>query len=240
MIKNNLLRFLFLSLIFISNGMAQNNNDRNLEKVLNMEIICSVEVPYLQYLSENYSHEGEAFPLLIFLHGSGERGTELKKVKAHGPPKLIAEGKEFPFIVISPQCPENRWWDIKELNLLLDNLIETLNIDKRRIYLTGLSMGGYGTWAWAENSPNRFAAIAPVCGGGNPLTISKIGKMPVWAFHGAKDFVVPVAESERLIEKLKTLNPDVQLTIYPEAGHDSWTETYNNEKLYEWFLTHSK
>ncbi|MDP3831865.1 MAG: prolyl oligopeptidase family serine peptidase, partial [Ignavibacteriaceae bacterium] len=170
---------------------------------------------------------------------SGERGTDLDKVKFHGPPKLISEGKEFPFIVVSPQCPEGRWWQISELNYLLDELITGLKIDVNRIYLTGLSMGGYGTWAWAEYAPNRFAAIAPVCGGGNPLTISKIGKMPVWAFHGAKDFVVPVAESERLINKLKTINPDVKFTVYPEAGHDAWTETYNNPELYEWFLKQS-
>ncbi|MDP2301451.1 MAG: prolyl oligopeptidase family serine peptidase [Ignavibacteria bacterium] len=211
----------------------------DIKKKFTKEVICNIEVPYLLYLPKNYEETADNFPLLIFLHGSGERGTDLDKVKFHGPPKLISEGKEFPFIVVSPQCPEGRWWQISELNYLLDELITGLKIDVNRIYLTGLSMGGYGTWAWAEYAPNRFAAIAPVCGGGNPLTISKIGKMPVWAFHGAKDFVVPVAESERLINKLKTINPDVKFTVYPEAGHDAWTETYNNPELYEWFLKQS-
>jgi predicted peptidase len=217
----------------------ENPNQDNTKKKFTKEVICTIEVPYLLYLPKDYEESSNKFPLLIFLHGSGERGTDLDKVKFHGPPKLISEGKEFPFIVVSPQCPEGRWWQISELNFLLDELIAELKIDINRIYLTGLSMGGYGTWAWAEYAPDRFAAIAPVCGGGNPLTISKIGKMPVWAFHGAKDFVVPVAESERLINKLKIVNPDVKFTIYPEAGHDAWTETYNNPELYEWFLNQS-
>jgi predicted peptidase len=217
----------------------ENLNQDNTKKKFTKEVICTIEVPYLLYLPKDYEESSNKFPLLIFLHGSGERGTDLDKVKFHGPPKLISEGKEFPFIIVSPQCPEGRWWQISELNFLLDELIAELKIDVNRIYLTGLSMGGYGTWAWAEYAPDRFAAIAPVCGGGNPLTISKIGKMPVWAFHGAKDLVVPVAESERLINKLKIVNPDVKFTIYPEAGHDAWTETYNNPELYEWFLNQS-
>ena len=122
------------------------------------------------------------------------------------------------------------------LDALLNEITENYNIDENRIYVTGLSMGGFGTWALAEKYPHRFAAIAPVCGGGDPAAVPTFSHLPVWVFHGAKDNVVPIDRSEAMVNELKKNGADVQFTVYPEAGHDSWTETYDNPALYEWFL----
>ncbi len=124
---------------------------------------------------------------------------------------------------------------------LIDSLEEEYRVDSERIYLTGLSMGGYGTWHFASLNPHRFAAIAPICGGGLPYHMRKLGHLPVWTFHGTKDGVIPISESERLVEALKKHgNDSVKFTVYPEAGHDSWTEAYANEELYSWLLSHKR
>jgi predicted peptidase len=177
---------------------------------------------------------------MLFLHGAGERGEDLEKVKVHGPPKLIEQGKDFPFIVISPQCPEDQWWSITDLDVLLDEIIGEYKVDTDRIYVTGLSMGGFATWDLAIKYPNRFAAIAPVCGGGNSRLVSTLKELPVWVFHGAKDNVVPLKSSQEMVDALEKADGEVKFTIYPEATHDSWTETYNNPELYEWFLQKRK
>ncbi|MFA4923876.1 MAG: prolyl oligopeptidase family serine peptidase [Ignavibacteriaceae bacterium] len=209
-------------------------------KTFSKEIKKKVEMNYLLYLPKNYNSTQEKFPLMLFLHGAGERGSDLNLVKRHGPPKLIEQGKDFPFIVVSPQCPENVWWSTDDLSALLDELVEQYQVDNKRIYVTGLSMGGYGTWALAEKYPNRFAAIAPICGGGNPLTICKIGNLPVWVFHGAKDPVVSINESQQLVNALKNCGNNAKFTVYPETGHDAWTETYNNPEFYDWLLKQKK
>ncbi|MEE2947740.1 MAG: prolyl oligopeptidase family serine peptidase [Verrucomicrobiota bacterium] len=197
---------------------------------------------YLKYLPDGYDGK-KKFPLLLFLHGAGERGNNLELVARHGPPKLIKNGKKFPFIVISPQCPKDSWWNAHDIVPLLDSLIATHRIDESRIYLTGLSMGGFGTWELGSFYPDRFAAFAPICGRGRwsdekGYTPFLMSKKPVWVFHGAKDKVVPLTESERMVGALKQRGGKPRFTIYPEAGHDSWTEAYNNPELYEWFLSH--
>jgi predicted peptidase len=179
---------------------------------------------------------------MMFLHGAGERGSDLNKVKVHGPPKIVEYKKDFPFIVISPQCPEDDWWPEKSEVLinLLDDIVAQYDVDTERIYLTGLSMGGFGTWALASKYPERFAAIAPICGGGGRFMAYKLKDMPVWVFHGAKDKVVPLKESEDMVDAIREYGGSAKLTVYPEAGHDSWTETYDNQELYEWFLEYRK
>ena len=204
----------------------------------------TVSLNYLLYLPENYSNSKQDFPLILFLHGAGERGDDLSLVKIHGIPKIVEQQKDFPFIAVSPQCPLDRWWVdpwlIEALNSLLDDIIATYRVDKSRAYLTGLSMGGFGTWALAMMYPEKFAAIAPVCGGGMPWMAFRLKNIPVWAFHGAKDEVVPFQRGEEMVEALRKNGGNVKFTVYPEAGHDSWTETYNNPELYEWFLQHRK
>jgi predicted peptidase len=200
------------------------------------ERTIKIELEYLLYLPKDYDQK-ESWPLLLFLHGAGERGEDLNKVKFHGPPKLIAAGKEFPFIVVSPQCPtRSRGWQPFELSALLDDLTQKYKVDKDRLYVTGLSMGGFGTWALAAYSPDRFAALVPICGGGDPNTARRFAHVPIWVFHGAKDPTVPLSASERMVEALKKAGVTPKFTVYPDAGHDSWTEAYNNPELYEWLL----
>jgi len=209
-------------------------------KKFQKKIQKKINVNYLLYLPEDYKQDTKNYPLMLFLHGAGERGNDLQKVAIHGPAKLIKQGKEFPFIIVSPQCPENQWWDIESLDLLLKDISNQYRVDKNRIYLTGLSIGGYGTWAMAMEYPRRFAAIAPICGGGTPVIAGKIKHLPTWVFHGAKDEVIPLKNSQEMVDALKDAGGNVKFTIYSEAQHDSWTKTYNNPELYEWFLSHSK
>lgn len=180
-------------------------------------------------------------PLIVFLHGMGERGEDLAKVKKHGPPKILDKANDTPFIVVSPQCPNTEWWKIDKLGKLLDHILATTKADPRRVYLTGLSMGGFGTWAWIAAEPDRFAAAIPICGGGNPKQAERLVDLPIWAFHGGKDNVVRPGKSEEMIEAIKAAGGDkVKLTIYPEAGHDSWTKTYDNPEVYKWLLEHQR
>jgi predicted peptidase len=202
----------------------------------------TLEMKYLLYLPETYDEQEKQWPLMVFLHGAGERGDDLNKVKVHGPAKLVDQGRDFPFIIASPQCPANQWWPnkIEHVMALIDEITDTYQVDEDRIYLTGLSMGGYGTWTIASTYPDRFAAIAPICGGGQPYLAGNLKTVPVWAFHGAKDPVVPLKLSQQMVDAVKWAGGNATLTVYPEADHDSWTETYNNEELYKWLLSHSK
>jgi predicted peptidase len=214
------------------------------------QISQTFRTDYLLFLPRDYdANSGKRWPLILFLHGSGERGTEVSRAAIHGPAKYIAKHPDFPFILLSPLCqPDHKWSDDLLLGLL-DSVISQYSVDTNRIYLTGLSMGGYGAWSLAMLHPERFAAVAPICGGGDRIGIvlnnqqkermAILKKLPVWAFHGAKDNTVPLEESERMVKLLKDLGDDnVKITVYPEAQHDSWTVTYDNPELYEWFLEH--
>jgi predicted peptidase len=209
---------------------------RQQEKHFEKEITVQVKLDYLLYLPNGYEKEGKSWPLVLFLHGAGESGQDLNKVKVHGPPKLAAAGKEFPFIVVSPQSP-GRGWDAQTLNALLDDVVANYRVDKDRIYVTGLSMGGFGTWALAAAYPERFAALVPICGGGNSADTKKLANIPIWVFHGAKDNVVPPSRSESMVKALKEAGAkNLKFTLYPDANHDSWTETYNNPEMWDWLL----
>jgi predicted esterase len=197
------------------------------------------EIDYLFYLPKEYSADtGKKWPLLVFLHGSGEQGTDLDKIKVHGLPKLIDKGQEFDFIVVSPQAQHG--WNSDFLYEMILDVKSKYRVDDDRIYLTGLSMGGFGTWDLAMKHPELFAAIAPVCGGGNTNDAWKLRYMPVWCFHGAKDPVVPVKFSVDMIKAVKNMNQDVNFTVYPDKYHNCWDTTYNNPQLFEWFLKHRK
>ena len=196
---------------------------------------------YLASVPSAYESDSQKkWPLVLFLHGSGERGNDLERVKTHGIPELVAAGKDFPFIAISPQCPDGEWWNPWELRYLLDEIEVKYRVDPDRVYLTGLSMGGYGTWEMALDFPDRFAAIVPICGGGDPADAARLKDVPVWAFHGGKDPVVPLKGEEEMVDAVKKAGGDARLTIYPEAGHDAWTETYANEEVYTWLLQHRR
>ncbi|MEJ5258862.1 MAG: prolyl oligopeptidase family serine peptidase [Anaerohalosphaeraceae bacterium] len=211
------------------------------QKARHLERKVTLTLDYLLYLPPDYEQK-DSWPLLVFLHGAGERGSDLNRVKAHGPAKLVEQGRDFPFVIVSPQCPEGQWWPVlgREVLALIDEMLERYKIDPDRVYLTGLSMGGYGTWAIASAWPERFAAIAPICGGGRPFTAANLKKVPVWAFHGAKDPVVPLSESQQMVDAVNRAGGKAKLTIYPDAEHDSWTQTYDNPELYQWLLSHRR
>lgn len=219
-------------------------------KTFKRTIKKTVSADYLLFLPQGYQPKGEKrWPLILFLHGAGERGTNLSKVTVHGPPKIVKARPDLPFIVVSPQCPEGETWSNDTLLALLDDVSKRYRVDTNRVYLTGLSMGGFGTWSLGVQHPERFAAIAPICGGGETIRVllasrrnsAAIKSLGVWAFHGAKDPVVPPEESERMVNALKKAGAkDVKLTVYPDAEHDSWTEAYQNEELYKWFLEHER
>jgi predicted peptidase len=210
----------------------------------------SIELNYLLFLPKDYAATpAKKWPLILFLHGSGERGTNIWKVAVHGPPKNVDANADFPFIVVSPQCPEGQIWSTDVLLRLLDEVVDQYTVDETRVYLTGLSMGGFGTWNLGMSYPERFAAIVPICGGGEMINVllssrekgDALKSLAIWAFHGAKDPVVPVEESQRMVEAAKKVGAqEVKLTIYPEATHDAWTQTYANPELYQWLLKHQR
>lgn len=194
-----------------------------------------VEMNYLLYLPQDYDAH-EKWPLLLFLHGGGERGDDIELLKIHGPPKLIAAGRQFPMIVVSPQCPKDQRWQSVTLLALLDDLCEKLKVDQDRIYVTGISMGGYGLWALAFDAPDRFAALAPICGGGEPGWVKAIKHIPVWVFHGELDEGVPLRRSQEMVDALKKEGANPKLTVFPGVGHISWNAVYDDPAFYEWLL----
>jgi len=181
----------------------------------------------------------EGAPLIVFLHGSGERGDDPSVVRKHGPPKLVESMPALqPFMVVSPQCPAGQWWDVEVIKALTDAVVAKFRPNPARLYLTGLSMGGYGTWALAAKYPDFFAAAVPVCGGGDPAQAGRIKDLPLRVYHGAKDEAVPLARSQEMVDALKAAGAaDVELIVYPELAHDSWTPTYDDPGLYTWLLT---
>lgn len=176
------------------------------------------------------------WPLLLFLHGAGEKGNNLNKLLVYGPPRQVSQGRDFPFILVAPQCPPRDRWNVPLLNGLLDEVMRDYAVDPDRVVVSGVSMGGYGTWGLGIATPERFAALAPVCGGGNPREAHRLRSVPVWAFHGAKDDVVPLSASEEMVAEVVAAGGDAKLTIYPNAGHDAWTLTYDNPEVYDWLM----
>ena len=208
------------------------------QKVCELEI--TVAYKYLLYLPDGYGQKDKKWPMILFLHGADEKGSNLEFVKRHGPPKLIEQGKEFDFVIVSPQCPQGQLWSgkVDTLIALLDHIQSQYDVDTDRVYLTGLSMGGYGSWVLGCTYPERFAAISPVCGGGDRYFAPRLRGVPVWAFHGAKDNCVPLERSQEMVDAISTAGGNAKLTIYPEANHDSWSQAYSDASLYKWFLSH--
>ncbi|MFE9613347.1 alpha/beta fold hydrolase [Streptomyces sp. NPDC006012] len=182
--------------------------------------------------------ESEKWPLLLFLHGASERGDDPTMLTAHGPVKQAAQGADLPFVMVAPQCPGYSTWacELDGLYALLDEIQARHRIDADRVYCTGLSMGGAGTWALAARFPNRFAAVVPICGAWMPEAAPRIIDLPVWTFHGEDDFNILIKHTEQVVEALKDLGSNARFTRYPGVGHDSWTQTYDNPDVYTWLL----
>ncbi|MCD8072497.1 MAG: dienelactone hydrolase family protein [Alistipes sp.] len=199
-----------------------------------------IETEYLLYLPEGYHADTTArWPLVIFLHGAGETGTDIEKIKVHGLPKLVEQGIDFPFVGISPQATQYGWQP-RTVKGLADEALANYRIDPNRLYLTGLSMGGFGTWATAMEYPGFFAAILPICAGGDTSKAHTLVNTPVWTFHGDADSVVPPERSDAMVEAARRYNPDIIYTVYPGVDHDSWTQTYENPRVWQWLLGQRK
>ena len=186
--------------------------------------------------------DGKArWPLVLFLHGSGERGSDVSRVKIHGPPRIADRDPNFPFILVSPLLPADADWDIARLARLLAHVTRTLPVDPQRVYLSGLSRGGHAAWRWAAAEPGRFAAMAAVAGRGDPATACALKDLPVWAFHGDRDDVVPPEGSFAMARAIRACGGrKSRLTIYPDLGHNAWDPAFDDPALYLWLLSHRR
>ncbi len=216
---------------------------------------------YCLFFPENYGKTDERWPLILYLHGAGARSNDINRLKnSSGLLFLIRSKPDFPFVVVAPLCPPDEWWFPDTVKSCLDEALARFSLDPQRIYLTGVSMGGYGTWYAASKYPNRFAAIVPIAGGGNYFNIftpKELGlentlitdinnsadflnlrDIPTWVFHGAEDNLVPVNEAANMVSNLEEMGGNVKLTLYPDIGHDPEETTYNSPKIFEWFLMH--
>ncbi len=212
---------------------------------------------YVVYVPYEYS-EQKAWPLIVFLHGAGERGNDgLVQTEVGIGTAIRRFPDRFPAIVLFPQCPENEFWDVMfaPLETMMARIREEYTIDPSRIYLTGLSMGGYGAWLWASTKSDTFAALMPICGGGNveevagrlgrPLSgdygtpeerIRHLATLPTWVFHGADDATVPVERSREMVAALQAAGGNVRYTEFPDIGHNSWDTAYAHEKAIRWLF----
>lgn len=232
---NRYISYLILSIIFQSCASQTNPNLVDAE----LETNVKENLAYYLYYPEDYQDEPDRkFPILLFLHGGGESGDSLVSVKRIGPPKLIAQGKKFPFLVLAPQNPyAKKWWNTRAVKQLLDSIVDQNRVDTSRIYLTGLSRGGGAAWEMAVQYPDTFAAMAVVCGMTPVPYASWINKkMPIWVFHGVEDKSIPISESETMVAKLLEMGYDVTFTKYPKVGHNAWVKAYETEALYDWFV----
>jgi predicted peptidase len=193
---------------------------------------------YQLFIPADYNNKKDTkWPVVFFLHGVGERGTDINQVKNVGIMK-VASGK--PFLIIAPQCPADEWWNLKSLEILYKEVMAKYNVDINRVYLTGLSMGGFGVWDWSAAYPEKFAATIPICGGGNASYAAKLKDMPIWDFHCADDPTVNVSNSRDMVKALKAVGSKILYTEYPTGGHDAWTRTYANADVYTWLLQQHK
>lgn len=226
------------------------------------QMSAPVDGHQLQYLLQVPTGQppADGWPLLLFLHGYGECGDDLDKVKVHGPPKLVEKFAELSScVIVSPQCPRNSWWRVAALRSLVDEVIANRNdIDVRRRYISGLSMGGFGTWSFLSHYPDYFAAAVPICGGGDPFRLpanvppkkqgiknefdpdglKRAKDVPIWTYHGSRDGSVPILETERIVALLESAgSKSVHFTRYEDAGHvAAWRQAYSDPHLWSWLF----
>lgn len=199
-------------------------------------ITSELEFNYLVYTPK--IRGGEKLPLILFLHGAGERGDDVEILKCHSIPKMFEQDLDYNCVVVSPQCSSDTFWvaQLSNLKHFIDGIVEEYNIDESRIYLTGVSMGGYGSWFLATAYPKIFAAVAPICGGGMPWNAGALKEIPIWAFHGLLDEVVMPQESIDMVNAVNSAGGNAKLTLVDDVAHDVWNNAYNNE-LIEWLLS---
>ena len=195
-------------------------------------------VGYLLYLPKDYDPAKKS-QMILFLHGRGESYGPLSLVAKWGPPRYAARGDELPYVLVSPQCPGDDSWNKptqqKRLVELLEHIVKTYSIDEQHICLTGLSMGGYGSWRLAADHPQRFSAVVPVCGGGDPADAEKLKDLPIWVFHGDQDRAVPFQRSVEMVEAIKKAGgTKIRFTSLEHVGHNCWSATYATPEVFDW------
>jgi len=234
---------LFSMLAFACSACAEQPATSQSSKSFEGQVTLAVKYDYLLALPSGYDEDStKRWPLVVFLHGAGERGAKVEQVMRHGPPKLIAAGKSIPAIVISPQCQPGQIWNPHAVHALTQHIMQSHRVDEARVYLTGLSMGGFGTWETAMEYPHTYSALVPICGGAGVRFVmaEKIKHIPIWIFHGEKDTVVEPSFSTRMNEVLTKLGAQPKLTLYPGVGHDAWTATYDNQTMWDWLFQQKK
>lgn len=254
------MKYLLISLLSTFLIACPAKKNERVYKSFTYEASSGLKLPYRVLFPDNYDKSNH-YPLLLFLHGAGERGNDNEKQLVHIASKFTSDEyqEKHPSIIIFPQCPENDYWahvnrddgkwlveDTDKATPSMEAVMEMLNdfkrteaVDKSRMYVTGLSMGGFGTYDLLSRRPNWFAAAIPICGGGNKRYSYKYSHVPIWLFHGAKDPVVPVTLSRELADDFRGRSMRVRYTEYPEGGHDVWTQAWNEEKLLPWLFSHS-
>ena len=226
---------IIISFLFSWNSFAQTE----VKGKIQTKIVTEKELSYALHIPENSK---EKKPLIVFLHGSGEKGTDIEKVKIHGPFKYL-KTHNLDAYVLAPQCPENEYWDSEVLYRLILKIQKEYNVDTNRIYLTGLSMGGWGAWNLAFAHPETFAALVPIAGFVDRVPMienCKIATIPIRIFHGLLDNVVDVNYSIAIYKKIKTCNANIELTIFDDANHDSWSRVYDTKEIYDWMFKQIK
>ena len=212
-----------------------------MNKEINMDVFNLEGLQYLIRYPNGFSNEKQ-YPTILFFHGAGTRGNDIEAVKDNPFFEEMDKRQDFPFVVVAPLCSEDSWFDMWERVKKLVKHVSALEfVDADRVYVMGASMGGYATWQLAMSMPDAFAAIVPICGGGMYWNASRIRHLPIWAFHGAKDNVVSVTESQKMVERINS-KPEgyARLTIYPENAHNAWSDTYANDEVYAWLLSHKR
>jgi predicted peptidase len=197
------------------------------------------DLKYLLSTPQDYETSGVSYPVVVWLHGGDQGGSDIEKVRASGLPKMIDGGKALPFIVFSPQNPsEELVYPIEKVKAALDEVILKYRVDRSRIYVVGYSRGGFGAWAMAEQYPETFAAVVPIAGGGNRHYLNRTNeKAAFWVFHGSEDEIIPLSDSVILYERLKDLKRDARLTVFEGVSHEAVeAEALNDQSLWDWLL----
>lgn len=196
------------------------------------------KIDYVVRYPDNYE-KGKKYPVIIFLHGAGSRMKPLSRLKLNNFFQVTSQHEGFPFVCVAPMCNANSWFDVfEDLQEFVREVVNAQYADSERIYLMGNSMGGYGTWQLAMTMPEYFAAIVPICGGGMYWNAGRLKNVPVWAFHGQLDNTVLVEESIKMVNAVNKREGNAKLTIYPEAEHNSWDDTFKNPEVFSWLLSH--
>jgi predicted peptidase len=236
------------ALLWIQTSQAADEQAAERKGVGRVTVVTSARLPYLAITPAGFRTQSR-WPLILFLHGSEQRGNDLNLLKLNGAPKYALNSPGFPFVVVAPQLPLGKIWDGDAVSGLVKQLIARFRIDATRVYLTGLSTGGYGVWSAAMKHPDRFAAVVPVSGGGNTVIpkhaegaqLSALRSLGVWAFHGGSDSLVDPGESQRMVAELQRIGAaDVRVTVFPGAPHDIWSRVYDDPALYTWLLQHQR